>query len=247
MDYTANKAIEYINRKKLSMIKHVAFVMDGNRRWAKRRGLMPWHGHQEGVQALKRVVDFCLTQRIPYASFYTFSLENFKRSEEEKNFLFNLIIDQAEASLPLFFEKNARIRFVGDRESFPVQVRAACERIEQRTSHLTGIILNFLFCYGGRQELISSVKAIAQALQEGSISHHDINHDLIEKYLWTTTLPEPELIIRTGGVRRLSNFFLYQAAYSEIFFLDCLWPEISEVDLNEIVQEYAKTQRNFGS
>lgn len=221
--------------------------MDGNRRWAKRHGFMPWRGHREGVESLKRVVDFCISKSIPYASFYTFSLENFKRPEEEKNFLFNLIIEQAESCLPLFFEKKARIRFVGDRERFPAAVKNACEYIEKQTAHLNGINLNFLFCYGARQEIVASIKTIVQEVQEGRISKDDIGEEVVAQHLWTHDIPEPELIIRTGGVRRLSNFLLYQAAYSEMYFLDCLWPEITETHLQEALQAYAGTQRNFGS
>jgi undecaprenyl diphosphate synthase len=228
------------------MVVHVAFVMDGNRRWAEQQGFESWRGHREGVESLRRVIDFCLLKKIPYASFYTFSLENFKRSEEEKSYLFKLIIEQADSQLPIFLEKKARVRFVGDRAKFPNNVRKICERIEDATRMLSTINLNFLFCYGARQEMVDAVKKVVTATKEGRFHEEDISQELLNDLLWTRDLPEPDLIIRTGGVKRLSNFLLYQAAYSEIYFMDCLWPEITTHHLEAALLDFQTCTRNFG-
>lgn len=228
------------------MITHLAVVMDGNRRWAQQRGLMPWDGHKAGVGALKRVVEFCSMRAIKYVSFYTFSLENFKRSADEQFFLFDLLAHELEASMPMFIEQKARVRFIGDREKFPDRVKNVCELVESSTRDFSTIYLNFLFCYGGRQEIIDGVKSLAKALQDGRLQVNDIHEDLFSKMLWTQDIPDPELIIRTGGAHRLSNFLLYQAAYSEIDFIDCLWPDITEQHLGEALQRFEQARRNFG-
>lgn len=229
------------------MIKHLAIVMDGNRRWAKRNGLFPWYGHREGVESLKRVIQFCLEKQILYASFYTFSLENFKRSEDEKHYLFDLIVKEAEKQLNLFIEKGARIRFIGDRTLFPASVLPICERLERATAHLSTINLAFLFCYGARQEIVDSVKRIIHEIKAGRLTEEELNDEQFAQTLWTHDLPDPDLIIRTGGSQRLSNFLLYQSAYSELYFLDCLWPEITTNHLEHALNYFYQTKRNFGT
>jgi undecaprenyl diphosphate synthase len=228
------------------MIKHLAFVMDGNRRWAKKHGLLPWYGHREGIDSLKRVINFCLEKQVSYASFYTLSIENLKRPQEEMHYLFELILKEAENQLGLFLEKDARVRFIGDRSLFPAAVLPVCERIEQATAHGTTINLNFLFCYGARQEIVGGIKQLLKEVQEGRIAQEDISDELFSSMLWTRGMPEPDLIIRTGGVQRLSNFLLYQAAYSEFYFLDCLWPEITTQHLEDALSSMEHCQRNFG-
>lgn len=228
------------------MIKHLAFVMDGNRRWAKKHGLLPWYGHREGVDALKRVINFCLEKQIAYASFYTLSIENLKRPEEEKHYLFELIMKEAESQMGVFLSNGARVRFIGDRTLFPASILPICERIEQETAHLTTINLNFLFCYGARQEIVGSIKELVKQVQAGNIKQEDISDELFSDMLWTRGIPEPDLIVRTGGVQRLSNFLLYQAAYSEFYFLDCLWPEITTDHLESALGHLTNCQRNLG-
>jgi len=228
------------------MIKHIAIVMDGNRRWAKKRGLLKMFGHQEGANTVKKAVGFCLDKKIPYLSLYTFSIENFKRPEHEKTFLFDLMIKEAQKVLPELIEKGVCARFIGDRELFPKKVLAACNTLEQETKSFTNLQLNFLFCYGGKQELVSSIRTIAKKVKSGELLEEEISESIIEQHLWMAGTPEPDLIIRTGGQMRLSNFLIYQSAYSELFFLDCMWPEITATHLNDIVLEYNNRKRNFG-
>jgi len=228
------------------MIKHIAFIMDGNRRWAKKRGILKVLGHKEGANTIKTVSDFCLEWKINYLSLYTFSIENFNRSEKEKAYLFNLIIEEANKALEDFIENKIRVRFIGDRSLFPKNVVPALEKIEKETANFSNLNINFLFCYGARQEILNGVKDIAKQVKSGKLQEEDITEEVFGKSLWTGGVPEPEIIVRTGGHQRLSNFLLYQAAYSEFCFLDCMWPELKTEHLNKIMVGYEKKQRNFG-
>ena len=228
------------------MINHIAFIMDGNRRWAKNSGLLQLYGHKEGVNTVKRVASFCLEKKIKHLSLYTFSIENFKRSEREKAYLFNMIVKEARKSLQEFKKRGIRVAFVGDRSLFPDIVLPVCEELELETALCDNLHIQFLFCYGARQEIVSGVKKIVQKVKKGELCEHDINETILQDHLWSSDFPEPDLIVRTGGQVRLSNFLLYQAAYSEFCFLDCMWPELSESHLNSIVAGYLERQRNFG-
>ena len=229
------------------MLKHLAVVMDGNRRWAKRLGLQPWKGHQKGAEAVGRIVEFCLGNEIPYLSLYTFSIENFKRSDAEKRYLFDLLTKEMMNYRDEFIKKGVRVRFIGDRSLFPRNVLHTCEQLEQETEQLNALNLNFLFCYGGRQEIIGGIKKLMRRVKDGQVHEDEISDELFKEFLWTRGIPEPDLIIRTGGHRRLSNFLLYQAAYSELHFLDCLWPEITNEHLTQAINDFTTAQRNFGT
>ncbi len=229
------------------MLKHLACIMDGNRRWAKAQGKPSFEGHRAGLTAAKRVIDYCIAHKIPYLSLYTFSLENFNRSPQELTFLFSLIVDQITDSLVKEFkEKGVSVRFVGNRSLFPEMVIPSCERIEKETEGLTNLHVNILFCYGGQQEIVEGVKQVIKKVQEGVLACDDITPQMFEHYLWTQNTPPPDLIIRTGGSQRLSNFLLYQAAYSELCFLDCMWPDVDIPLLDRAVNAFNTCQRNFG-
>ncbi len=230
------------------MMQHLAVVMDGNRRWAKKNKLSVLLGHgQGGVDAAKRTVEFCLKNSIPYLSLYTFSLENFKRSPEEQHYLFELLVAETAKQLDDFIAKGIRVRFVGDRSLFPARVIPACNELEEKTKNCSRLNLIILFCYGARQELYSAALSLAKKMEQGLLSATSVTQKDFEDCLWTRGLPNPDLIIRTGGARRLSNFLLYQGAYTELYFLDCLWPEVTQEDLKKAVDFFAETQRNFGS
>lgn len=228
------------------MLRHLACIMDGNRRWAKKRLLRPWLGHKEGVHTIQRVIDFCFKHTITYLSLYTFSIENLQRPEQEKNYIFSALIAQAEKQLDGFIKQGIRVRFIGDRSLFPSDVLVVCERIEQKTAHLSSLCVQFFFCYSGRQEIIAGIKKLVGQMRNEENSDA-ITEELFKQYLWSGDLPEPDLIIRTGGAQRLSNFLLYQAAYSELYFLDCLWPDLSVDDLQKAVTYFNTCKRNFGS
>ena len=228
------------------MIQHLACVMDGNRRWATSRGLPTLFGHKQGVTAVRTVVTFCLQRSISYLSLYTFSLENFKRSFEEKSYLFNLIDEVLQQVAQDLVGQGVRIRFVGDRSLFPESVRASCLAIEQATVHGDKLQLNILFCYGGRQEIVSSVKKIAEQVVAGTLSPDAITQEHLQNNLWMPNIPDPDLIIRTGAVHRMSNFLLFQSAYSELIFFDCMWPDMTETLFEQALQEFKTRQRRFG-
>lgn len=229
------------------MVKHLACIMDGNRRWARRKGWLPWLGHREGMNAVQRAIDYCLEKNIPYLSLYTFSLENFKRPQDELNFLFDTLVSEAEGMAEQCKEKGVRVRFIGDRTQFPASVAPVCARIEQVTQDFTRLNVNFLFCYGSRQEIMNAVKQIALKVKSGHLAESDITDELFANNLWTSGIPDPDLIIRTGGVHRLSNFLLYQAAYAELYFLDCLWPELTKNHLDDALAFFKNCQRNYGT
>ncbi len=229
------------------MIKHLACIMDGNRRWAKKQGRVPWYGHQEGVQAVKKVIEFCLQKKISYLSLYTFSIENFQRSHTEKKYLFRLLVQEAKKGINDFLKSDIRIKFIGDRSLFPKDVLPTCIEVEDATKQCATLQVNFLFCYGSQQEIVGGIKQIAHKIKSGVLSVDQIDQQALKNHLWTAGIPEPELIIRTGGVRRLSNFLLFQAAYTEFYFLDCLWPEITNNHLEDAVSTFSECKRNFGT
>lgn len=228
-------------------MQHLALIMDGNRRWAKKHGLMPWQGHQEGLKSLEHVVAFCLEKKIPYLSLYAFSIENFKRSERELQYLFEIIAQQfAKTYTSQLITQGVRVRFVGDRALFPRQLVQVIEEIEMQTSRGDKLGLNMLFCYGAQQEIVHGVKNMVQKINTGVLSPEDISVQTFADCLWTAGIPAPDLMIRTGGARRLSNFLLFSLAYSELLFLDCYWPEITQAHLQQAVDDFAMRTRNIG-
>ena len=228
------------------MITHLACIMDGNRRWAQERGMLPWLGTKAGVETAKQVISFCLEANIPYLSLYTFSIENLQRSAQEKNFLFS----QLPKLFPTFGDELAsldvNVRFVGDRALFPESLQMFIDETESKTKHCTKLFLQLLFCYGGQQEIIAATQAIAHDVIQNNITPDQITQEQFVKYLWTGNCPAPDVIIRTGKQKRLSNFLLFQAAYAELFFLDILWPDISRSILEEVLQEFSESKRSFG-
>lgn len=229
-------------------IKHLGIIMDGNRRWAKKNGFKPWIGHKQGVDPVKTTLEFCLKHKIPYVTLYAFSLENFKRSQEELHYLFDILAQElADKELNNLFEKGIQVRFIGDKNKFPEQLRETVHTVETKTAQNNKLIMNILFCYGGQQEILAATQAIARCVATGTLKPEDITPDVFENALWTGIMPGPDLIIRTGGAQRTSNFLVYQSAYSELLFLDCYWPEITEQHLIDAVIQYESTQRRFGA
>lgn len=228
------------------MINHLAVIMDGNRRWAKKRALMPWLGHKQGVQTVKNFVEFCIEKKIKHTSIYAFSLENLKRSKQELNFIFNIIIEESEKILPDLIKNEIRINFCGEKSLFPKHVKPTIERLEKQTEMFNKLYLNVLFCYGGKQEILSAVQNIAMAVKNGILEPSDINDQIFDTQLWTFGIPEPDLIIRTGGQLRLSNFLLYKSGYSELYFTNQFWPDLTKEDFEKALLEFEKRNRNMG-
>lgn len=228
-------------------MEHLALIMDGNRRWAKKRALAPWLGHKQGIESVRIALEFCLNNTIKHLSLYVFSLENFKRAPEEVRFLFELFIDHAKQIIPDLIKNGVQITFIGDKTYFPEHLLPTIHDLETQTQHLKKLKVALLFCYGGRQEIVAAAQQVAYAVKNNQIQPQDITPELFSQYLWSHTLPDPDLIIRTGGVKRLSNLLLYQAAYSELYFLDILWPDITYKHLEEAYADYQQRSRNFGS
>ncbi|MFA5998887.1 MAG: polyprenyl diphosphate synthase [Candidatus Babeliales bacterium] len=222
------------------MISHLGLIMDGNRRWAKKQGMFPWLGHRQGAKTIEMVINYCIEQKISYLSLYTFSLENFKRSQTEISYLFALI-DESQSRIEEFVKLGVRVRFVGDISSLPDQTKNVCLKIEAATQACTVLQCNFLMCYGGQQEILAAVQRLIQDKVE------TVTIDNFKKYLWLGDIPDPEVIIRTGGVRRLSNFLSFQSAYAEINFLDCLWPDLTKELLHQTLEQAVQAKKNFGS
>lgn len=216
--------------------------MDGNRRWAKQKGKFAWQGHKAGMKAVERTIDFCLKQNISYVSLYTFSLENLKRSEEEKSYMFDILLEGAIKYASDLKQKGVRVKFIGDITKFPEKILQACKNLEEETAAGRVLQCNLLFCYGGRQEIVHAAKQIALECKDNV----NIDSDLFEKKLWTSSMPDPDLIVRTGGMQRLSNFLLYQGAYAEIRFSKTLWPDFTEQELLEHVTSAYEAHKNYG-
>ncbi len=228
-------------------ISHLGIIMDGNRRWAKERGLDSSFGHKEGISALESAVKYCLASGIKHLSLYAFSLENFKRASEENEAIFGMFPDALSFWQKNFNDSNVKIRFVGDRKLFPKTTVESIEKIEAETSKNDGLNLNLMFCYGGQQEVVESVKKIVKEVKSGKLDDENIDLKTIFKNTWTGDIPEPDLIIRTGNRSRLSNFMTLQSSYSEIIFSELKWPEIRLPHLEEMCQKYLESQRTFGS
>jgi undecaprenyl diphosphate synthase len=228
-------------------MQHLAIIPDGNRRWAAKNKLRSFLGHKRGMEAVESAIKICIVNGIKFLSFYTFSLENFRRSNEEKQYLFKLITTEVKRQLPKLIKQEVRIRFLGDCNVFPESTRESIEFIENKTKILDKLQLNLLFCYGAQQEMVHAVKTLAKKIKDKLLSINEINIDEIKNSLWTKGIPDPDLIIRTGNVMRLSNFLLYQAAYSEFLFLDRFWPEINEEILKNCLAKFITVKRNFGA
>ena len=229
------------------MVKHIALIMDGNRRWARAHGLPAVAGHREGVKTVERMTQYCLDKGVKYLTLYAFSIENFKRSEEEKSCLFDLIAHGMRSYVKKFMEHGLRIYFVGDRTLFPAHIKESCEAIELDTAGNDRLIVNILFCYGGQQEIVAAACSLARQLCAGTLKESELTCERFACELWSGHCPPPDLVVRTGGMRRLSNFLLYHAAYSELFFTQTLWPDFDIKDIDSMVYDYTFIKRNFGS
>jgi undecaprenyl diphosphate synthase len=229
------------------MLQHLACIMDGNRRWAAARGLMPWEGHSFGIAPVRKTIDFCLEHAVAHLSLYMFATQNFKRSQLELAQLFGLCNEKnIDDLLGIAHDHNVRFCFVGDRSLFPLSLQPLIDRLEQETQYKSALRVHLLFCYSGRQEIIAAVRNIARDVQAGTLDPAQVDEALFHKTLWLKDAPHPELVIRTGGMKRLSDFLLYQVAYSELYFTDCLWPDFDESILSDAFSYFNQCRRNFG-
>ena len=235
---------EKISPEKLPV--HVAIIMDGNGRWAEKRGLDRSAGHRAGVDAVRSIVEVCGQIHIKYLTLYTFSLENWKRPKSEIDFLFKLLNDTARSQLSDLIKNNVRLIATGQIEQLPFVRRKALLHAIARTSKNTGLVLNLALNYSGRMEILEAVKRIAREYKANRIKLSDLNEGKFAEYLFTHPLPDPDLLIRTSGEFRLSNFLLWQTSYTELYVTNTFWPDFDRKEFLEIILEYQKRERRFG-
>ena len=224
------------------MPRHVAVVMDGNGRWARKRFLPRFFGHKQGVDALVRTVQACADRGIEYLTVFAFSSENWKRPTEEVSGLMGLVLVAVSKYLTKLAKEGVRIRIVGDRAAVSDKVRAAWDQAERATEHNRRITLSVAFNYGGRWDVLQACRAAIDA----GVSSADLDEARLSSFMAMAYAPDPDLFIRTGGEVRISNFLLWQAAYSELVFTDCLWPDFGEAELDAALSAYAARDRRFG-
>ncbi len=226
--------------------RHVAIIMDGNRRWAKRRGLPAIEGHRRGIVSLRRVTRAASDLGIGVLTVYGFSTENWNRDAREISLLLDLCVYFARNELAELVRNDVRVRVIGDWESLPPAPRRALADLQRGTANNGGMLLNLAVNYSSHAELARAVRAIAADVAAGKLHPDNVDEDLIGRYLYTADLPELDLLIRPGGEHRLSNFLLYQAAYAELVLSDVLWPDFTADDLTRALVEYAQRERRFG-
>ncbi|MBO0603063.1 isoprenyl transferase [Sporosarcina sp. E16_3] len=226
---------------------HVAIIMDGNGRWAKQRNLPRIAGHHEGMKKVRKITRIANDLGVKVLTLYAFSTENWKRPKLEIDFLMKLPGEFLSTYLPELIEQNVKVEMIGNFEMLPDHTKKAISKAMDETKHNDGLTLNFAMNYGSRLELVESVKEIAALVAAGSINPEDINESLIGSHLMTAHLPEPDLLIRTSGEVRLSNFMLWQLAYAEFSFTDVLWPDFDEICMLNAIEEFQMRNRRFGS
>lgn len=225
---------------------HVGIIMDGNRRWAKEKGMIPSLGHKAGADNLKKVAEACEKFGVKHLTVFAFSTENWKRSKDEVKYLMDLFLSYAKSFRKRLDEKNYRVRMAGDKSALSQELQQEITYIEEATKNNDGLTINLAINYGGRAEIINATKIIAEKFKNGEISIEDINEDLINRNMQTYDSPDPDLIIRTGGEKRLSGFLIWQSAYSEFYFTKVYWPDFDDEELKKAITEYSNRKRNFG-
>ena len=223
---------------------HIAIIMDGNGRWAKARGMNRSMGHQQGVVAVREITTACSNMGVKFLTLYTFSTENWNRPADEVAALMSLILTSLEEEL--FMNNNVRLRIIGDLSRVPEVVRKSILGLQQRTSVNTGMTMVIALSYSSRWEITEAMKQIASEVKNGTLQPADINEQIISAHLATNFMPDPDLLIRTGGEVRLSNYLLWQCAYTEFYFCDTFWPDFHEADLCHAIAWYQNRERRFG-
>ena len=224
----------------MNSLSHVAIIMDGNGRWAELRNKSRKFGHLKGSENLKDIINFFLLNKIPYLTLFTFALDNWSRPKTETNYLFNLLKSFIKKNLNIFLEKNIRISFIGEKNYLSQDIKKIIKKTENLSKKNTGLNLIIALNYSSKHEILNAVKL--------SIKNNKKNISIrtFEKFLYTSNYPNPDILIRTGGHSRLSNFLLWQCSYSELFFLKKLWPDFNTGDLKKIINKFTKIKRNFG-
>ena len=233
--------------EKENMPKHIAIIMDGNRRWARAHGKPASLGHKEGAKTLEKIVRYANQIGLEYITVYAFSTENWKRSEEEVSTLMTLLQNYLDDYSKRADSENIRVKILGDITMLSQGMQKSIIKCMERTKDNTGVTFNIALNYGGRDELTKGIQRIAQDIKNGALEVENIKEELISQYLYTAGQPDPDLLIRTSGEQRLSNFLPWQLVYSEFLFIDKNWPDFTEEDLDNAIVEYQKRTRKFGA
>lgn len=226
--------------------KHIAIIMDGNRRWAKARGLEASEGHKEGAKTLEKLAKYCSRIGIKHLTVYAFSTENWKRSKDEVGALMLLLRNYLTKFSKDVNKENIKIKVLGDIESLESGLKKSINDAIERTKNNTGMIVNVALNYGGRAEITNAVKQIAKKIEDGKLNYNDINDNIVEQHLYTAGQPDPDLLIRPGGELRTSNFLPWQLVYSEFWFPEKYWPDFDESDIDEAIGIFQRRNRKFG-
>lgn len=232
--------------KELQIPEHVAIIMDGNGRWAKKRALPRIAGHHEGMKVVRKITKFANEIGVKTLTLYAFSTENWKRPKMEVDFLMKLPEEFLGTFLPELVEENVQVRMIGYIDHLPSHTRNAVARAMEETKNNTGLVLNFALNYGSRAEILEAVKHVLKDCKSGIMNENDLNEEKFSSYLMTNGLQDPDLLIRTSGEIRLSNFMLWQLAYTEFWFTDVLWPDFDEEQMLEAIEVFQNRQRRFG-
>ena len=229
-----------------SVPKHVAIIMDGNGRWAEKRGNSRIFGHQHGVESVRTSIKAAAQIGVKYLTIYAFSTENWNRPKYEVDALMTLLVNVIKNETQELDKNNVRLRIIGDRNSLPPKVRKETDQMVEKLSKNTGLTVVMALSYSSRWEIINAVKSITDDVKKGKIDTEDISQELFDNYLATSEIPDPELLIRTSGEARISNFLLWQIAYTELYFTSVLWPDFSDEDFYEAICNYQQRERRFG-
>jgi undecaprenyl diphosphate synthase len=233
--------------KSAPLPEHVAIITDGNGRWAKKRGLPRTAGHAQGMKRVRETIRTADALGIKVLTFYSFSTENWKRPQDEVEYLMKLPIEFLKTDLNELIERNVKVQMLGEKSKTPSATQQALLAFEEKTKDNTGLILNFAINYGSRDEILQAVHRIIDDVQNGHIDKEQVNEQLMSQYLLTKGLPDPDLVIRTSGEIRVSNFLLWQLAYSELLFTDVLWPDFTDEIFYEAIEDFQRRSRRFGA
>ncbi len=226
--------------------RHIAIIMDGNGRWAKKRGLPRTAGHAAGAETFRKIANYCRTLGVEYLTVYAFSTENWKRSADEVSAIMKLLGNYLREALQDMEKNHVRFKFFGDLSRLSPELQKLCSDAESRSAGFGDVQVNFCLNYGGRDELVKAAQAFAKDVSLGKYQPEMLNEDILASYLYSADVPDPELIIRPSGEMRTSNFLLWQSAYSEYVFMDVLWPDFEPEDLDKAIAEYHRRNRRFG-
>ena len=227
-------------------LKHIAFIMDGNGRWAKKRGMPREYGHTVGVKTFRRIAEYCFRGGIDTVTVYAFSTENWKRPQDEVDALMNLLRNYMKTCLKTAEKNRMRVRVLGDKTALDEDIKSRIEELEEATKHNDGLNFQIALNYGSRDEMVRAMKRMCMDCKDGKVEPGEIDEALFESYLDTHDIPDPDLMIRTSGEQRLSNYLLWQLAYSEFYFTDVLWPDFTKEELIKAIEYYNGRDRRFG-